>query len=530
MRRSNPWAALLMAAVAFTFGSATALAQKYGGVLRTFIDSNPPSLSIHESTWPTTSFPMDPVYNNLVWFDPFTVKESLDSLQPDLAESWVWGNGGKHLTLKLREGVHWHDGRPFTSKDVKHTFDNVRGAVRSGFKLIPRQPWFANVAEIVTRGDHEVTFQLKRPQPSLLAMLAAGWSVVYPAHVSPAELRITAMGTGPFRLSRYERDKVIEIARNTDYYVKGRPYLDGIQFYILKARGTQNAALIGKQMDAAYPSQTTRPVYEQLKAANVGLAFIEKVANGTLNVLVNAKRPPFNDLRLRQAVNLAMDRNSVIRSVYQGGARPGSSLIPAPEGVWGLTPEQIQTLPGYGDPAANKAESRRLLAEAGFGPENPLRVIVSTRGSDAYVQPAVWAVAELKAVGIVSEVKQIDPINWANLLSRRDYQLAINATAVAIDDPDAAFYENFSCGSIRNYSDYCNPELQQKFDEQSMQTDFATRHKLVQEIDVQLQRDVARPYLAYRVYFYAHFPYVKNWIPHVSTYNAWRMADVWLDK
>jgi peptide/nickel transport system substrate-binding protein len=524
------WAALAMAAVALILNPAAAPAQKYGGVLRSFIDSNPPGLSLHETVWPTTSYPMDPVYNNLVWFDPFIVRESPESLRPDLAESWSWGDGGTALTFKLRQGVRWHDGMPFTSKDVKHTFDNVRGAARGGFKLNPRKPWYSNVTEIATSGDHEVTFRLKRPQPSLLAMLAAGWSVVYPAHVPPAQLRVTGMGTGPFRLKAYVRDEVIDLTRNPDYYVQGRPYLDGVQFHILKTRSTQNAALIAKQMDTVFPSQTTRPVYDQLKAANVGLAFIERVSNGTLNLIVNTRKPPFNDLRVRQAMNLALDRNSVIRSIYQGGALPGSAVVPAPIGLWGMTPEQIQTLPGYGDPAKNKAQSRRLLAEAGYSAQKPLRIVVSTRGTDVWVQPAVWAMGELKEVGVVAEVLQVEPGNWNSVLARRDFQMAMNATAVAIDDPDAVFYENYSCNSERNYSDYCNPELQKRFDEQSVEPDFAKRHDLVQEIDLQLQHDVARPYLAYRVYFHAHFPHVKNWIPHVSSYNCWRMADVWLDK
>jgi peptide/nickel transport system substrate-binding protein len=119
---------------------------------------------------------------------------------------------------------------------------------------------------------------------------------------------------------------------------------------------------------------------------------------------------------------------------------------------------------------------------------------------------------------------------WYAKAARRDYLIGSNQTAAFIDDPDAQLYENYTCNSIRNYTSYCNPELEKKFDRQSAEDDDAARRKLVQEIDVQLQHEVARPYLLYRYNYYAHWPFVKNWIPHISAYNSWRMQEVWLDK
>jgi peptide/nickel transport system substrate-binding protein len=274
----------------------------------------------------------------------------------------------------------------------------------------------------------------------------------------------------------------------------------------------------------------TKPTAEQLRAADKSIAFTPQITNATINIIVNTRKPPFNNLRLRQAVNLAMDRNGILRSVYQGGAHAGSALIPHPWGAWGMTKEQIETVPGYGDPAQNKAEARRLLAAEGYGPEKPFRVTVTTRSTDAHRTPAVWVIGELKAVGVEATLRQIDPAVWSPLLAKRDFELALNATAIAIDDPDATFYENYLCGSERNFSDYCNPALEKRFEEQSLLTDVGARHRVVQEIDFQLQHDVARPYLAYRIDYWARQPYVKNWIPHLSVYNGWRMDHVWLDK
>ncbi|MBI4081525.1 MAG: ABC transporter substrate-binding protein [Candidatus Lambdaproteobacteria bacterium] len=524
------WLIAGAAVLAALTGPAPAWAQKYGGVLRTLIASNPTTLSIHEATWPETTWPMVPVYSNLVWFDAFNPQESPKTIVPEMAERWAWSTDHRALTFHLRPGIRWHDGKPLTAADVQHTFDLVRGARGSGLKLNPRRSWYFNVDSIETRGDREVTFRLRRPQPAVLIMLASGYSPIYPAHVNAAELRGRSVGAGPFRLRNFIQDQRLELEKNPDYFVQGRPYLDGIHVYVLKTTATRNAALIAKQADVAYPNQVMKPIYDQLSAANAGLAFAERVSTSTTNIVVNTKRPPFDNARLRQAVSLAMDRNAVIKGVYQGGAVPGTAFPPLAHGTWGLNDQQILALPGYGDPAKNKAEARRVLAAEGYGPTRPFRVTVTARSDDVYIQPAIWAMAELKEVGMEPILRQIDPASWVSMLAKRDFDLVINFTALGVEDPDIAFYENFKCGSQRNFSDYCNPELEKEYDRQSQETDFDRRHSLVNRIDIALQQDVARPYLAYRKYYYAYHPHVKNWVPHQSIYNGWRMSEIWLDQ
>ncbi|MBI4083506.1 MAG: ABC transporter substrate-binding protein [Candidatus Lambdaproteobacteria bacterium] len=530
MPRNRMLVALVVGALTTLGASGDAQAQKYGGVLQATIRSNPPDLSIHESAVVDTTESMQPVYNNVVVFDVFQKLETLETVVPDLAESWNWSADGKELRFKLRSGVTWHDGKPFTSEDVKHTFDVVRGVSKARLKLNPRKLWYANVKEIVTRGDHEVVFKVGRYQPSLVVLLACGCSPVYPAHVSPAALRTTAVGTGPFKLKEYVREQRVALEKNRAYFVKGRPYLDGVVLNIIRNPTSQNAALVSGQVDVGTINDTPKPLYDQLKAADPTVQFVPTPSNATLNIIVNTKKPPLNDLRLRQAVNLAMDRNALIRSIYQNGAVPGGAMIPAPYGYWGLTPEQLKTMPGYGDPEANKSEARKLLAEAGYGPNRPLKIVISTRTNLAYTGPAAWMISQLADVGVQAEMKSIDTGTWYGMVARRDFQLGMNATAIGVDDPDAVLYENYACNSQRNYSDYCNPELEKQFDAQSVETDKAKRQQLVREIDMTLQREVARPYLAYRTFYYAHRAYVKNWLPHTSIFNGWRMQEVWLDK
>ena len=126
--------------------------------------------------------------------------------------------------------MKWHDGKPFTAADVKCTWDMVSGLEKGKIRKSPRQAWFTNLESITVNGEHEVTFHLKRPQPSMLALLAAGWSPVYPCHVSSAAMRTKPIGTGPFKFVEFRQNEIIRMERNPDYWKPGLPYLDGIEY------------------------------------------------------------------------------------------------------------------------------------------------------------------------------------------------------------------------------------------------------------------------------------------------------------
>jgi len=152
-----------------------ARAEKPGGVLRTPMGTSPASMSIHEESTIAALGPMMGVFNNLVMFDQHVPQNSLASIVPDLAVSWSWSEDGKELTFPLRQGVKWHDGRPFTARDVKCTWDLLTGKSSEKLRLDPRKSWYRNLAEVTTDGDYEVTFHLQRPQPAFIALLAAGF-------------------------------------------------------------------------------------------------------------------------------------------------------------------------------------------------------------------------------------------------------------------------------------------------------------------------------------------------------------------
>jgi peptide/nickel transport system substrate-binding protein len=524
--------ALLAVLLAVAGGLASGQTPKRGCILASVLLEDPPGLMVHESATVSNVWPMSPCYSNLVYFHPLKPLDSPETVIPELAEKWSWQDNYRNLVFFLRKNVKWHDGHPFTSADVKYTFDVVREAkdAPARLRLSPRKDWYSNVDAIEAPEAHTVVFRLKRPQPSLLLMLASGYSPVYPAHVPIGELRNRCVGTGPFKLKEWKRGDYIDYVRNTDYFVPDRPYLDGLRYSIITDRGTRLAALQAGRLDAFMPLEMTKTMAETVKQNAPGVVITEVGQNGSDNVIPNHKRAPFDNPVVRRAVNLALDRHGYVRGVRQGGAVVGAALMPKPMGFWGLTEPDLRTIPGYRDPAQDKAEARRLLASAGFGPDKPLKLEMVTRTISIYLDLASFVVDQLRLIGVEATIKQLDTAAWFPALARRDYLIGANLTAGGFDDPDAYLYENYRCGASRNYTDYCSEEMDRLIDLQSQELDRAKRLKLVFDIQRKLEAEVARPMLGWRKEYFAQWGYVKNLVPHNSLYNYGRMQEVWMDR
>ncbi|MGH7340985.1 MAG: ABC transporter substrate-binding protein, partial [Candidatus Rokuibacteriota bacterium] len=229
--RALPFMTVLGFAVVMLMLAAPAESQtpKAGGILNIMLREDlSQGFAIHESSTISTVFPAAPCLNNLVQFDPFKPIESTDTIVGDLAEKWSWQDNYRNLVFFLRKNVKWHDGQPFTSKDVKFTFDVLREGPDAPAKLRinPRKDWYANVEAVEAPDPYTVVFRLKRPQPSLLSMLASGYTPVYAAHIPPASYRTGCVGTGPFKVKEWRKGEYLDYVKNPDYFVKGRPYLD----------------------------------------------------------------------------------------------------------------------------------------------------------------------------------------------------------------------------------------------------------------------------------------------------------------
>jgi peptide/nickel transport system substrate-binding protein len=514
------------------FAAQPALAQKSGGVLKISFFDNPASMSLHEEATGAALRPMMGVFNNLVMYDQHVAQNSPDSIIPDLATSWAWSEDGKELTFPLRQGVKWHDGKPFTAADVKCTWDLLMGVGSEKLRVNPRKTWYLNVDRVTTNGDYEVTFHLKRPQPALLSLLASGWSPVYPCHVPPRDMRTHPIGTGPFKFVEFKPNEVVRTARNPDYWKPGRPYLDGIEWDIIKDIATRNLTFIAGKYDISSPYGTTVPLLEDVKKQAPQAVCELTATNVARNLILNPAKPPFDDPDLRRAVALSLDRKAFIDILTQGKGDIGATMLPPPEGLWGMPPEILATLPGYDpDIAKNRAEARKIMEKHGYGPDRRLELTLSSRNIPAYRDPAVILIDQLKDIYIDAELEPVETANWFPKIYRKDYTIAINGTESGVDDPDQQFYENFVCGAVRNYTGYCNLEVDELIDRQSSEPDREKRKHLVWEIERRLAEDGARPIIFYPRGGTCMQPYVKGLTTMVnSIYNGYRMEDVWLDQ
>jgi len=509
-----------------------AAAQQSGGVLRFFHRDSPGSMSIHEEATISTVAPMMSVFNNLILFNQHQKQNRPEFIEPDLAESWSWNADYTRLSFKLRQGVKWHDGKPFTSADVKCTWDMLIGQGPEKLRLNPRKAWYRNLDSVATEGDYAVTFVLKRPQPAFPMLLASAYGPVYPCHVPPAQMRLHPIGTGPFKFVEFKPNEDIKVAKNPDFWKPGRPYLDGIEWDIVPNRATQSLAFIAGKFDMTFPYEVTVQMMHDIESQAPDAICELDPTMISFNLLVNREKPPFDDADIRRAMMLTIDRKSFLDIVSEGKGAIGGAMQTPPAGLWGLPPEILQTLPGYGpDVEASRAEARQLMEKHGFGPNNRLAVKVQTRNIAQYRDPAVILIDQMKKIYIDGELDVVETANWFPRIGRKDYTVAGNLTGSGVDDPDAYFFEHYACGSERNYTNYCNRELEKMYVQQSEEPDPEKRKKLVWEIDKRLTEDGARP----MVYRYDLATCRNKRVHGITTmvnsiFNGWRLEDAWLDK
>jgi peptide/nickel transport system substrate-binding protein len=507
-----------------------ASAQKQGGILLAGHFDSPASMSMLEESTLAANRPTMAVFNNLVMFDQQSPQNSPQSIVPDLATSWAWNEDGTELTLPLRHGVKWHDGQPFTAADVKCTWDLLSGKGKDQLRINPRKSWYENVAEVTSNGDFEVTFRLKRPQPSLLTLLASGWSPIYPCHVPARAMRNHPIGTGPFKFVEFKPNVSIKLTRNPDYWKPGRPYLDGIEWTIMKDTSTRLLSFIAGQADVYFG--VTIPQLKDVKAQLPKVICDSFLVNGSRNLIVNRNVPPFDNADLRRAMALSLDRQAFIDIMGQGQGQLGGAMEPPPDGLWGMPAEMLRALPGYGpDVAARREEARRIMKTLGYAPDKPLAVTVSARNVPPWRDPAVILIDQLKQIYIDAELEPVDTTQWYPRLMRKDYKFGLNVTESEVDDPDAQFYENYVCGALRNYTGYCNHEVDALVDRQSREADVTKRRQLVWQIEQTLIEENARPDIIYVIGITCRQPQLKGLISQVnSIYNGSRFEDLWLDR
>ncbi len=529
MKRLLSWFVVTICCIALP---SLAWAQKSGGILRLTSPDSPPSMSIHEESTIFSQGAMMGVFNNLIMFDPQVRQSSLDSLVPDLATKWAWNADGTVLTFELRQGVAFHDGKPFTAKDVMCTFDYLLERGQEKLRLNPRKTNFRNLEKVTTDGDFRVSFHLKRPQPAFPMLLGTGFAPIYPCHVPPAQMRRHPIGTGPFVFVEFKPNESIRVARNPNYWKPGRPYLDGIEYSIIRNQATSKLAFVSGKVDMTFPYEVSIASRKDIQA-QVPDAICETTPDGGVNrhILINRGAAPFDNPVLRRAMALSLDRQAFIDIVGEGEGDIGGVLQPRPGGKWGLALEVLRSLPGYDpDVAKNRAEARKIMESLGYGPNNRLKMKLTARDLPVYRVPAVILTDQFKEIYIDAEVDAVDTAVFFPRMFRREYTVSLFGQTSG-PDPDPILDLFFGCGGSFNLDGYCDAETDKLIEAQSREGDPTKRRAILDAIERRLAEDGGRPMIFYSKVATCWRPYVKGVSMMVnSLYNGNRREDVWLDK
>ena len=281
-----------------------------------------------------------------------------------------------------------------------------------------------------------------------------------------------------------------------------------------------------------FPYQLTVQLLKDLQQ-QMPQAICELVPDGGINrhVIINRDVPPFDNLDLRRAMALSLDRKAFIDILSEGQGDIGGVLQPPPAGLWGMPPEMLKELPGYDpDVHKNRTQALQLMAHHGYGPDKRLKVKVTTRDLPFYRDPAVLLIDQLKEVYIDGELDTVDTTAYFPKIRRKDFTVGLNLQTSG-PDPDPTLDIFYGCGSSLNWDGYCNPEVDRLIEQLSVEADKERRRQLAWTIERRLAEDVARPIIFYSRGGTCWQPYVKGLTLMVnSIYAGNRREDIWLDK
>ncbi len=322
--------ALLVGALAATTLDASAAdTPRRGGILLAAIAAEPPSLDPHqESTFANIQL-VAPFYSTLLQFDPFNFPKIIG----DVATDWTISKDGKTYTFKIRQGIRFHDGSPLTSADVKASYEKIIAPPPGVVSF--RKNTFQSVERIDTPDPTTVVFHCKYPSASLLANFASPWNVIYPKKYldqDPNYFKTHVIGSGPFRLKSYVHGSSLEGERNPDYFVKDRPYLDGYKFFISTDTSVRASAIRSGRAYIEFRNLPAPEVEAIKKQLGDKIAVQTTPVSAHWGIWLNTRVKPLNDVRVRRALSLAIDRYTMSRVLYPlnglkllgGLMRPGS--------------------------------------------------------------------------------------------------------------------------------------------------------------------------------------------------------------
>jgi peptide/nickel transport system substrate-binding protein len=508
---------------------------RYGGKFISVGNEKIPTYDMHQTSLGGVFAATAPAYNGLLRTSPYDplAREVI----PELAHRWDISQDGKSITFHLHQGVKWHDGAPFTAADVVYTIARIMQPPQG--MVSPRGPVFNAVVERVEAPDtHTVVVYGKGPSALLLDLFANGHNAIIPKHIvekDPANaLKTQVIGTGPFRLKEPPTTTLWRYERNPDYFKKDQPFLDELEIHIIDDPQAMMAALLSKRIhwtDAFLHPNTDGDLAKSAVQQNANLIYAKVPGLIVAHLAMQSEKPPFDDVRVRQAFSEAIRREAVQELGNQSGTI-GTGTYPL--GPWAMPKARRDQLVGYG-PDMNKriARAKELLAayekDKGKIDWSKIKMQCSTNIKFSCENAQILQ-QMLKKINVPLE---LDPMlvtqNRGNEVSG-DYQLSTLGAAFDFDDPIDTFGQLFVTKGGRWYQKRSIPEVDRLYEQQKFMANPEERLKVIAEMDRIVIDDSAYVILHWYDLHHVRWNFVKGWTPtpNIRSTNA-RMDTVWLD-
>ena len=510
--------------------SAAAQAQtpKRGGVLNFAVVAEPPTYDCHATTTFATLHPVRPHYSGLLKVAG-DVNAKLE-LKGDLAESFDVSKDGLTYTFKLHRNVKFHDGSPFTSADIKATYERIinppAGVVSA------RKALHEDIVAIETPDPYTAVFKLKAPNASMLNNFASPFNCVYSAaklKEDPKYPEKEPMGTGAFSYVNYVRGSTWEAKRFDGYFESGKPYLDGYKAYFVKANAVV-PGIQGGQFDAEFRGRTPKERDQLVDAMKDKVSVLEGPWTTSLLLTFNVKKKPFDDIRVRQALNMAVDRwaGSIPLSKISMLKFPGGLTRTGSE--WALPEDELVKIPGYGkDGAKAREEAKKLLAAAGV--PNLKVKLVNRNVAEPYTPGGIFVVSEWKKIGVETEHLQLENKAYFDAQATGEFDATLEFISDFVDDPSQQFVKFYSASkSPVNVSGAEDPELDALFAKQATTIDPVERRKITHAFEKRALTQSYSMMLFWWQRIIVMNKKIKGWELHASHFTGQDLSNVWLDQ
>jgi peptide/nickel transport system substrate-binding protein len=495
------------AAAQSTPGTTTPI--KRGGSLVVALETDPVTLDPYKAANSTSINAFELAYESLTSFD-----QNL-AVQPGLAEKWDAAPNGLEYTLMLRQGVKWHDGKDFTGADVKYWFEHLSDKATGSRWAI----YFDAIDHVEIVDERTAKLVMKSASAGLLNYFATlrGGSITQDGSAEKSNLATFVTGTGPFKLVEFVAQDRVHLVRNPNYWMADLPYLDEVTMKVLPDVQTRVAALRTGQVHIA---PLNKDAADQLQGVpNVQVVSAPEAS--LYYVLVNCSRKPLNDVRVRQALRMALDPNEMIQKAVSGAGRPGGPISPGFEN-WGLKESELS----FQKPDLAKAKA--LLAEAGQ-PEFKLTLVTMADAADLIANATV-AQAAWKQIGVTAEIQPLDSATFATRTQPPAYDYDMSFSGLGFQgDPDGYLYPYVHSKGNRNANGgYSNPKVDELLIQGRQTADPQQRHQIYHDVQLILQEELPLFWLFESQQFVGLRTNVKGFAPRFDARRT-ILANTWLD-